>query len=45
MTDADGPAVIEIYRQGIVTGNATFETEAPAWEKFSCRASCGIRGW
>jgi len=28
------PAVREIYREGIATGNATFETEVPAWEKW-----------
>ena len=28
------PAVREIYREGIVTGNATFETELPEWEKW-----------
>lgn len=28
----DWPAVAAIYRQGIVTGLATFETETPAWE-------------
>jgi L-amino acid N-acyltransferase YncA len=27
----DWPAVREIYEQGIETGDATFETEAPAW--------------
>ena len=27
------PAVGEIYREGIATGDATFETELPAWEK------------
>lgn len=26
------PAVREIYRQGIETGNATFETQLPEWE-------------
>jgi phosphinothricin acetyltransferase len=37
------PAVREIYREGIATGNATFETELPQWEKWdsnhhqSCR--------
>jgi len=37
------PAVREIYREGIATGNATFETELPDWEKWdnshlkSCR--------
>ena len=28
------PAVREIYREGIGTGNATFETEVPDWEKW-----------
>jgi phosphinothricin acetyltransferase len=28
----DWPAVREIYEQGIATGNATFETEAPDWD-------------
>lgn len=28
------PAVREIYREGIATGNATFETEPPEWEKW-----------
>ena len=28
------PAVREIYRQGIATGNATFETELTDWEKW-----------
>jgi phosphinothricin acetyltransferase len=28
------PAVREIYGEGIATGNATFETELPAWEKW-----------
>ena len=27
----DWPAVKEIYEQGMATGNATFETEAPDW--------------
>ena len=31
MQDSDWPAVREIYRQGIVTGDATFETEVPEW--------------
>jgi L-amino acid N-acyltransferase YncA len=30
----DWPAVREIYREGIATGNATFETELPSWEKW-----------
>jgi phosphinothricin acetyltransferase len=55
MTDADGPSVLEIYRQGIATGNATFETTAPEWEKFTAghlphsrlvaRDGTGVLGW
>jgi L-amino acid N-acyltransferase YncA len=32
MRAADWPAVKAIYEQGIATQQATFETEAPAWE-------------
>ena len=32
MTPADYPAVADIYREGIATGHATFNTDAPAWE-------------
>src|SRR4029077_2313771 len=35
MHPEDWPDVEEIYRQGIVTGNATFETESPGWEKWN----------
>ena len=55
MNDADAPAILEIYRQGIATRNATFETEAPSWERFSAghlthsrlvaRDGTGILGW
>jgi phosphinothricin acetyltransferase len=31
MTDADWPAVSGIFREGIATGQATFETDAPDW--------------
>ena len=31
MTLNDGPDVLEIYIQGIATGNATLETAAPDW--------------
>jgi L-amino acid N-acyltransferase YncA len=34
MKPEDWPAVREIYRDGIATGHATFETELPAWEKW-----------
>jgi len=30
----DWPEVARIYRQGIETGNATFETEVPPWEEW-----------
>lgn len=30
--EVDWPAVRAIYLEGIATGHATFETEAPAWE-------------
>jgi L-amino acid N-acyltransferase YncA len=38
------PAVREIYREGIATGNATFETELPEWEKWdsSHRKDCRL---
>src|SRR6185436_12564221 len=32
MTAEDWPAVTAIYLEGIATGEATFETEAPEWE-------------
>ena len=32
MTEAHWPAVKAIYEAGIATGNATFETQAPAWD-------------
>ncbi|WP_375436962.1 GNAT family N-acetyltransferase [uncultured Hymenobacter sp.] len=31
LTEAHWPDVCAIYEQGIATGNATFETQAPAW--------------
>lgn len=34
MTDADWEQVRSIYLQGIETWNATFETEAPTWERW-----------
>lgn len=30
----DWPAVARIYRAGIETGNATFESEVPTWERW-----------
>lgn len=39
---SDWPAVRRIYREGIATGDATFETEVPSWERWdgSHLASC-----
>jgi phosphinothricin acetyltransferase len=34
MTADDWPAVERIYREGIATGNATFEAEPPGWDEF-----------
>ena len=34
MTSDDWPAVRRIYLEGIASGNATFETQAPSWEKW-----------
>ena len=34
MITADGPAVREIYLEGIATGDATFQTDAPSWEEW-----------
>jgi L-amino acid N-acyltransferase YncA len=55
MRPENWPAIREIYREGIATGNATFETELPSWEKWDnghrkdCRliARCEeqILGW
>jgi L-amino acid N-acyltransferase YncA len=38
------PAVCEIYREGVATGNATFETELPDWEKWDAghRKDCRL---
>ena len=35
MTSQDASAVLAIYQAGIDEGNATFETQAPAWEQFT----------
>jgi L-amino acid N-acyltransferase YncA len=35
MRDEDWPGVRAVYLQGIATGNATFETDAPTFERWS----------
>ncbi|HEV3199422.1 MAG TPA: GNAT family N-acetyltransferase [Bryobacteraceae bacterium] len=37
MTADDREAVREIYREGIATGNATFEKSVPDWENWDAR--------
>jgi phosphinothricin acetyltransferase len=34
MAPGHWPAVLDIYSEGIATGNATFETQLPDWEKW-----------
>lgn len=55
MTAADWPHVRSVYLEGIATGDATFETEAPDWEKWDAshlpqcrlvaRAGAQVMGW
>ena len=44
MVDADWPAVRRIYQEGIATGDATLEREAPDWDHFdrSHRHDCRL---
>ncbi len=44
MTAADWPAVKRIYEEGIATGFATFETEAPSYEEWDAThlAACRL---
>jgi phosphinothricin acetyltransferase len=42
LTPADWPQARAIYEEGIATGAATFETEAPSWEQWDAgHLSCG----
>jgi len=43
MRAEDWPAVKAIYEQGIATRQATFETEAPAWEAWDAAHLPGLR--
>ena len=43
MRAEDWPAVRAIYEQGIATRQATFETEAPAWEAWDAAHLPGLR--
>jgi phosphinothricin acetyltransferase len=55
MRPEDWPQVREIYVQGLETGQASFETEAPSWEQWNAarlpicrlvaRDPAGVIGW
>jgi L-amino acid N-acyltransferase YncA len=55
MQPEDWPAVRKIYGEGLATGNSTFETELPDWEKWDsghrkdcrlvAREDAAILGW
>ncbi|HUQ78011.1 MAG TPA: GNAT family N-acetyltransferase [Patescibacteria group bacterium] len=55
MTEADGPAVLAIYGQGMTSGVATFETVVPEWRtwnaahrrdcRFVARLDGRVVGW
>jgi L-amino acid N-acyltransferase YncA len=55
MTEADWGSVREIYTEGLATGQASFETSAPTWERWdglhhqhSRLVACddaGVAGW
>ena len=55
MTDADGPAVLAIYGEGIASGVATFDTKIPEWRawtgshrrdcRFVARIDGRVVGW
>jgi phosphinothricin acetyltransferase len=44
MAPDDGPAVLDIYGQGIATGNATLETATPEWHHWNAshRRDCRL---
>ena len=43
MTDEHAAQVLDIYRLGIATGHATFETEPPSWAEFTAGRLPGHR--
>lgn len=44
MIPADAPRILDIFRQGIETGNATFDQEVPTWEKWD-ESFFGVCRW
>lgn len=43
MKPGDWPAVREIYRAGLDSGQASFETEVPDWEKWNAKYQAPLR--
>ena len=43
MAPPDWPGVRAVYLEGIATGNATFETEAPQWDRWDAAHSAACR--
>ncbi len=43
MTPEDWPQASNIYLEGIASGNATFETQAPEWERWNLTHLAGAR--
>src|SRR3954470_1923548 len=43
MTDEHADQVLDVYRLGIATGDATFEAEPPSWEQFRATRLSGHR--
>ena len=43
LAPSDWPAVARIYREGIESGNATFETQVPSWEAWDAARSPDCR--
>ncbi len=37
MNYTDGPRILEIYKMGLESGNATFETEVPSWKEWDSK--------
>ena len=44
MTSDDWPAVLDIYQQGIATGDATFELDVPSWDRWETLRTGGNAG-
>jgi L-amino acid N-acyltransferase YncA len=43
LTESDWPAVRRIFEEGIATGDATLETEAPGWPEWDASHRAGCR--